>query len=101
MSLPPKMLTTFFFLSTSISCLRESEVQSVSSWSSPSLATTSGRTPQRSEMMSDLVSGVGRSSRALICSRRKSRSASRTPSSALSVRVSVVPITERLAIGIT
>ena len=88
-------------LSTSISCLRDSEVQSISVRSSPSLSTTGGLTPQRSEIMSSMVSGWSSSILALICLRRKYRSSSVTPSSALLVRVSVVPITERLAIGMT
>jgi hypothetical protein len=42
---------------TSISCLRLSEVQSVVVWSPPVRFTTSGRTPERSAMMSADVSG--------------------------------------------
>ncbi len=60
--------------SISISCLRESLVQSTSRASLPSVFTTRGRTPHRSAMTSSLVSGLSRSSLALIWPSRKSTS---------------------------
>ena len=55
----------------------------------------------RSAMMSLTSNGFDRFIRALICSRRNERSSSSTAVNGSSTRVSVVPITERLPIGIT
>ena len=52
-------------------------------------------------MTSSAVSGSGRSRRALIWPSRKSRSSSVTWVNGVSMRVSVVPMTERWPIGMT
>ena len=100
-SLPPKTVIHDFFASTSIACLRDSEVQSVSSVLPALVSTTSGRTPDRVAMMSRGESGVCRSSRSLIWVSRKSRSSTVTSVNGSPTRVSVVPMHDRVPIGMT
>ena len=76
-SLPPKMLTWRVAASTSTTCLRESCIQSVAPLDRVA-STASGRTPQRSAMMSASVSGRGRRRRLLMLSRTKRRSSAVT-----------------------
>ena len=90
-SLPPKMLMCLVVLLTSISCFRDICIQSRSLVLSLPAFTTSGRTPQRSAMMSVCVSGFARLSRLLMLSRTNWRSSSVTSLNGDSVRVSVVP----------
>ena len=71
-SLPPKTVTHERAGSTSIACLRDSEVQSVSSDVVLLASTTNGRTPLRVAMMSRGDKGVCRSRRSLIWLSRKS-----------------------------
>ena len=99
-SLPPKTDITFRCRLTSTACRRESSVHSRPSEVPPG-GTTSDRTPQRSEMTSSAVMDRPNSSRVLAWSRRKERSSSVTSTSGSITRVSVVPITDRWAIGST
>ena len=80
MSFPPKMLTTPPLIYTA--CFLESWSQSFPPVTVALLPpTTKGRTPQRSAMMSSVVSGEFRRSLLLMLDRTNCRSSSVTPTS--------------------
>ena len=98
-NLPPKILTYFWALLTSIACFRESLTQSAVPPLPPSIAR--GRTPQRSAIISALVKGLGKLSNWFTLSKMKSRSPSVTSLSGESTCVSVVPIQVFWPMGMT
>ena len=98
-SFPPKILMCFFSRSTSTACFRDNFIHSVFLLFLSSVLITSGRTPQRSEIISASVSGLSRFNRLLILSSTNCRSSSVTSVSGDDTRVSVVPTIVRCPIG--